>query len=173
MIYHQRKGNMNKKQKNLTLYQFTSALSTAIFLLAVIMLGVALSKSGQTNIFFHFSNWLSVLSHSLIFDSSSAWSVFAGTLFYLWMILYLTSLYFGATTFSSKGGNLYDSLFLIFMMIPVLGNIFAVLAQFNNKKNLFTEDKIDKEEIIKQETLKVNKEIKAAKKRNTTIKKKK
>ena len=41
---------------------------------------------------------------------------------------------------------------LLFLMIPLLSNVFALIAQLNTKKSEYTDTKINKKKIISDET---------------------
>ncbi len=143
---------LEDKQKNLALFQFISLIAVFVLFTGFMILGFTLMNSGQVNALKSLPNWLEAVGHSLIFSSLTPNAIFAGSLFYISIILFLISWGFGWTMFSIKNRNLYDSLFLLFLMIPLLSNVFALIAQLNTKKSEYTDTKINKKKIISDET---------------------
>ena len=142
---------MTFKQKNLALFQFISFLAIIVFAVGTVVLGYEMMKNNLAG-FWELKPWLTSLGDALVFNSLSPNAVVAGIFFYSSLGLALISWIFGWNLFRMKERNLYDSLFLLFIMIPVLSNIFALIAQLNTKKILFTSTKIDKQKIIDEET---------------------
>ena len=152
---------MTFKQKNLAMFQFVSFLAIIVFAIGAVVLGYQIMKINASN-FWDAKSWLISLWDALIFNNESPKAVMAGVLFYSSLLLALISWIFGWNLFRMKERNLYDSLFLLFLMIPILSNIFALIAQLNTKKVLFTSTKINKQKIIDDET----KEIQMKHKKN-------
>ena len=50
-----------------------------------------------------------------------------------------------------KNRNLFDQLFLIFILIPVFSNIFGLFSQLTNKKFEYTSASFNKSKIIKDQ----------------------
>ena len=72
-----------------------------------------------------------------------------------------------------KQRTLFDSLFLVFTMRPLLSNIFAVFAQFVEKEFGYAEVKIDKKAIVQEQTRLIKIEISKEKKRIMAVAEKK
>ena len=142
---------MKFKQINLAFFQFISFIALSVFLTGVVVLGYSLLKSNINN-FWEIKTWTKEFGLSLVFDKTTPNAIVAGILFYTALGLAFLSWIFGWNLFRMKERNLYDSLFLLFIMIPVLSNIFALLAQIHTKKILFTETSINKQKIIDDET---------------------
>ena len=109
--------------------------------------------------------WQAAISNSLSFYESSRLDAFlASFLTYLTLILWMVTWITGLLVVKAKNRNLFDSLFLLFVMLPVISNLFAIMAQMTLKTKDYTSSTIDKA-AIKLETEKILKESEAANKK--------
>lgn len=150
---------LNYKHRILALFQFFSTVGLVLLLLGYSLI----SKKESPN---DFNEWIEKIGSALIFDEASkkAVGVFASLLIYISIGLWMVGNIFGWLMFRFKNRNLFDQLFLVFLLIPIFSNIFALFAQLSTKKIEHTSSDFDKEAIIKDQTRIINANLNKAEK---------
>ena len=162
-------GRKKRKKPNIyALFQFTAFVALIFALIGMVIIGymVFLENVGTgKHISFTKEKLMEGLGSVLQFTSSSKLVFPASLLIYSSFGLFISSWYIGSRIFYCKNRTLFDSLFLVFMMIPVLANLFALIAQFVEKEFFIAEAKIDKDKIVEEQTKLIKLEISKEKKK--------
>ena len=170
-----KKTNATKKRKIYAIFQFMSFAGTTLFLLGLIFISASVKTSGGLPTI---QAWTDKLSNSLSFSNIDQTSIVAGILIYIAILLWVISWIVGLGVLSCSDRTLFDSLFLVFIVIPIFANFIGIIAQIVETKIFLTDATIDKESIIQEQTtvmeLKIKKEntktIQRDKKTKKTIK---
>lgn len=139
---------MKLKVRAYALFQFVSFVAI-MFLVVAFGLFVAATISNQED------NTL-IVSHEIgkvfTFQTDQAASQVGSVCIYIAIILFIFTWIIGWSIFSIKDRNFFDSMFLMFVMFPLISNFFALLAQLTLNVSKFTPNKLSKEEIEAEKT---------------------
>lgn len=149
---------MKTKFRIYAVFQFMSFVALSSLLVATILLVYQGAKTSVTVEDAEF--WKQSIKDTLIFTSSTTQGVMASFFMYATLVLWSFTWIVGWMLLSIKQRNLFDSLFLLFLMLPVVSNLFALFAQMSLKETDYTSASIDKKE-IKEETKKLIEEAAA------------
>lgn len=96
--------------------------------------------------------WKERATDILTFAKDQPYDIFGSILVYVGLALIGLTWTLGWMLFIVKERNFYDQLFLLFVCIPVIANIFALFAQLSLNTHKFTNAKLAKEEIEQEKT---------------------
>ena len=163
------------KLKIYALFQFVSFIAIIFLLVSLVLSGynVFITHAHGHEIPFALSKWFAGVGNVLAFEENTNLIFFSAFFIYSSFLLFVTSWIIGMKVFRLKKKTLFDSLFLVFMMLPILSNIFAIFAQFVKKEFYHSEVKIDKKAIIEEQTRVIKLEISKERKRINAIAEKK
>ncbi|MCK5866996.1 MAG: hypothetical protein KAG14_01215 [Mycoplasmataceae bacterium] len=94
--------------------------------------------------------WTVGLERTMIFSRATATGILSSIFAYLGITLWLVTWIIGVLVLRDKERNLFDSIFLLFVMIPLLANLLALIAQLSSRVAEYTSSTIDKKEIKKE-----------------------
>ncbi|WKX02512.1 hypothetical protein [Candidatus Mycoplasma mahonii] len=147
---------MKYKQKILAIFQFISFFGIILFLIGIAALGysiIEMDNSDQYQYIWSASKWISNFRDTLACENNLITGITSSVFFYSSFILFIVSWIFAWKIFKTEERKLFDSLFLLFFVVPVLSNVFAFIAQLDTRRLLFTDATINKKKIIKDETM--------------------
>ena len=134
---------------------FISMLSIAVSAVLAVYDGSARGQQVSDSSF-----WSEVLGNNLSFQSTSSLGFSSSVFMYVTIGLWLSSWIMGGMIMAAKQKNLFDNLFTYFFFIPLVSNIFALIAQFSLNSNEYADAKINKKEIIAQAEKELKDELK-------------
>lgn len=139
--------NLNYKHVILALFQFFSLVGIIFLLFGYALIS---QKVDPQNI----SEWLEKIKNAFLFSTNSIKSIgiFGSLFIYISLFLWIIANFCGLLITRFKNRNLFDQLFLIFMLIPVISNVFGLFSQLANKKFEYTSSSFDKAKIIRDQT---------------------
>lgn len=91
--------------------------------------------------------WRHAIKETLTFQSAERLYIFASIFAYSTIVLWVITWIAGFLIVKIEGRNLFDSLFIMFVFIPIVSNLFAFIAQLSLKTSDYTSEKIDKQEL--------------------------
>lgn len=144
---------MKSKFRIYVLFQFMTF--TALLLLcisAIVMMYEWNLTKISINVDISISN---IISEILQFGRMQKVGILTSILFYFSFSLWISTWIIGLFILRFKKRNLHDSLFLLFVFLPLISNIIALIAQLSLKEQDYTSSFIDKVKIKE----KVKKEI--------------
>lgn len=135
---------MKSKFRIYAIFQVLSFIALLLLMIVAILLTY---KQGQTG---GDTTLIESIISTLTFEKQEIIGVTSSLFMYITLILWIITWITGGTILSIKNRNMYDSLFLLFIMIPLLSNIFVFMAQISLKTQDYTLAAIDKKAIIKE-----------------------
>lgn len=143
---------MKTKFRNYAWFQFMSVIALLTLMATIVLLayaGAHIDKKITDDGF-----WGNAIVDTIKFVRQEVIGTMASIFIYITMSLWIITWIFGWMIFRTKNRNLMDSLFLMFLMIPIISNMFALFAQLSLKTKDYTPSTIDKKK-IKEETEKL------------------
>ena len=155
------------KQRIYAMFQFISFIAVIFLLISFVLSGynVFISHAHGHEIPFALTKWIEGVGNVLTFEESTSLIYGAAVFLYGSFLLFILSWIIGMRIFHLKKKTLFDSLFLVFMMLPLLANVFAIFAQFVEKEFYYEEVVVDKKQIIEEQTRLIKLEISKERKR--------
>ena len=149
---------MKTKFRTYALFQFMTFIALLSLAIAAIL---AMYDGDQHKLSISSSSfWSTRLSANLKFESTTAIGTASSVFMYTTMGLWLSSWLMGGMIMAAKQKNLFDNLFTFFFFIPLISNMFALVAQFSLNSTEYADAKINKHEIIKQAERELRTELK-------------
>ena len=151
----------NNKQKIYAMFQFISFVAVIFLLSSLVLSGynVFISHAHGHEIPFALNKWVQGVGNVLTFSESTEITLFSAVFLYSSFLLFIVSWIMGMKIFHLSQKTLFDSLFLVFMMLPLLSNFFAIIAQFVEKEFFYGEVVVNKKKIIEEQTRLIKLEI--------------
>lgn len=143
--------NLKFKVRIYALFQFVSLVALLFGVFAVMVSFIDTPFKGSTIAF-----WKDRLKEILFFNQTGTYGALGSVLFWTALGMWLFTWVMGWTLFMVKDRNFYDQLFLLFVCIPIISNIFALFAQLSLNTHKFTNSKLAKEEIEQEKTKIIN-----------------
>ena len=137
---------MKLKVRAYALFQFVSFVAI-MFLVVAFGLFVAATLTQSKDLIIQ-----DEIKNIFTFQTDHAASQAGSVFIYIAMILLVFTWVIGWSIFSVKDRNFFDSMFLMFVCIPFISNLFALLAQLSLNVNKFTPSKLEKSEIEAEKT---------------------
>lgn len=148
------KDSQLSKVKIYAIFQFLSLLATLSFVVFFAdIAGSGLSVFRDTNGHFVL-NFVSVLSFG--YTAQGVAGFFASFFLYLCVSLQISAWCVAFMISRLKKHSLYDSLFFLFFMIPLVSNVITLAAQIT-KKHTYVEENFDDEKVYNEIKLELNK----------------
>ena len=150
----------NKKKKLYAIFQFTSFTGTFFFIFAMLFISAsAISTTGLPSS----HDWAEKVTDAMKFSDVNNTSQVAGLMMYCSFIFWISSWTAGLRIFSIPNRTIFDSLFLVFIVVPLFANIFTLMAQIVDTKVFLVNSKVDKGAIIAEQTKLIKLNIKKEK----------
>jgi len=136
------------KKKTYALYQFISLLAIAL-IIGTLIAGIYNAITSDTD----GNSWKIGAINVLSFNFAGSLGTAASSIFYIGVVILISSWVVAGFSVRADKRNMWDSLFLLFCFIPIIGNILCLIAQLVGEecefKSAFVDRKKIKEEIRK------------------------
>ena len=139
---------MSFKSKIYALFQFLSFTSLLTMGIGVGILVYQGQIDNQT--FTSVKLWTDGLGRTMSFSHGTATGILSSIFAYLGIMLWIATWAIGLLVVIDKRRNLFDSIFLLFVMIPLLANLLALIAQLSSRETEYTPSMIDKREVRRE-----------------------
>ncbi len=147
---------MKVKKQLYSIFQFLSFFALILLFSVVICIAYVIVESGTHHSLRNAQEWYNTFVVLLKYERLQSVGVIGSVLLYVSAGVYIASWVVGWMVFRIKNRNLFDSLFLLFLMIPVICNIFTLFAQIAQKELITTTSYVDKKHIEKETTRLIN-----------------
>ena len=137
---------MKLKVRVYALFQFFSFLAFAFLMISFLLFTIS-SMNDNVDLIID-----EQLEKVFTFHTDMAESQWGSVLIYIALILIIITWVLGLLIFRIKDRNFFDSMFLLFLIFPVVSNLFCLLAQLSLNVGKFTPMDISKEEIELEKT---------------------
>ena len=153
---------MKKKFRVYAFFQFSSFFALVVFALSVLLVSIhsyegIMTSDGQD----HYLSLNTLLGESFAGKLGGRMGALVSAFNYLTLIFWINSWVVGLMILRIKNRNLFDSIFLIFVFIPLLSNVLALAAQFTLKTYDYAEDNINKKIVEAEQKKIIEKEMAA------------
>lgn len=138
---------MRKKFRVYAFFQFSSFIALLIFAVSAILISLHAADNSDMSL-------QVALIDSFAFGLDTTIGTLVSIFDYLTLMFWINAWVVGLMILAIKNRNLFDSIFLIFVFIPLLANILALAAQFTLKTYDYTEDTVNKK-IVEAEQRKI------------------
>lgn len=149
---------MKTKFRTYAAFQFMTFIAMVSLMVSALLTmydGNASGKEIDSKVF-----WGESLSNGFTFHSTTTLAFASSIFLYITISLWLISWIIGGMIMAAKQKNLFDNLFTYFFFIPLVANIFALIAQFSLNSTEYSDAKINKKEIIKMAESELRQELK-------------
>lgn len=142
---------MKKKFRVYAFFQFSSFFALVVLAMSVLLVSMhsyagIIARGGDT-----YFSLNTLLGNSFTGRLGGSLGMMVSVFNYLTLIFWINSLVVGLMILRIKDRNLFDSIFLIFVFIPILSNLLALAAQFTLKTYDYTEDNINKKAVAEEQ----------------------
>lgn len=145
---------MKKKFRVYAFFQFSSFFALLVFALSVLLVSIHSYEGITSTEGDHYLSLNTLLGQSFMGKLGGNMGALVSAFNYLTLIFWVNSWVVGLMILRIQNRNLFDSIFLIFVFIPLLSNVLALAAQFTLKTYDYAEDNINKK-IVEAEQKKI------------------
>lgn len=150
---------MKKKFRVYAFFQFSSFFALLVFALSILLVSIH-SYESMTSFDENQTVYLNtLLGQSFMGKLGGKMGTLVSAFNYLTIIFWVNSWVVGLMILRIQNRNLFDSIFLIFVFIPLLSNVLALAAQFTLKTYDYTEDNINKKIVEAEQKRIIEKEM--------------